>query len=72
MRLTDRTVRVLAAIAARPGLSNSQIGQRAGITDQGQISRLLSRLARVQLIENTGQGQRKGSVSTRQVSAAHN
>ncbi len=63
MRLTDRTVRVLAAIAARPGLSNSQIGQRAGITDQGQISRLLSRLARVQLIENTGQGQRKGSVS---------
>jgi DNA-binding NarL/FixJ family response regulator len=35
IRLTYRTVRVLAAIAARPGLSNRQISQRAGITDQG-------------------------------------
>ena len=63
MRLTHRTVRVLATIAAQPGLSNRQISQRAGITDQGQISRLLSRLARLQLIENTGQGQRKGSAN---------
>ena len=63
MRLTYRTVRVLVAIAAQPGLSNSQISQRAGITDQGQISRLLSRLARLQLIENTGQGQRKGAAN---------
>ncbi|MGO8906444.1 MAG: MarR family transcriptional regulator [Solirubrobacteraceae bacterium] len=63
MRLTYRTVRVLAAIAAQPGLSNRQISQRAGITDQGQISRLLSRLARLQPIENTGQGQRKGSAN---------
>lgn len=61
MRLTYRTVRVLAAIAAEPGLSNSQISHRAGVTDQGQISKLLSRLARLQLIENTGQGQRKGA-----------
>jgi len=62
MRLTDRTVRVLAAIAAiaaQPGLSNRQISQRAGITDQGQISKLLSRLAGLQLIENTGEGQRR-------------
>src|ERR1035441_10193388 len=69
MRLTDRTVRVLAAIAAiaaiaaRPGLSNRQIGQRAGIADQGQISRLLSRLALLHLIENTGQARRKGSAN---------
>jgi chromosome segregation and condensation protein ScpB len=63
MRLTYRTVSVLAVIAARPGLSNRQISQRGGIADQGQISRLLSRLARLQLIENTGQGQRKGSAN---------
>ena len=63
MRLTYRTVRVLVAIAAQPGLSNRQISQRAGIADQGQISRLLSRLARLQVIENTGQGQRKGSAN---------
>jgi DNA-binding MarR family transcriptional regulator len=63
MRLTYRTVSVLAVIAARPGLSNRQISQRAGIADRGQISRLLSGLARLQLIENTGQGQRKGSAS---------
>ena len=53
MRLTYRTVTVLAAIAAQPGLSNSQLGEHAGIADQGQISRLVSRLARLQLIENT-------------------
>jgi chromosome segregation and condensation protein ScpB len=63
MRLTDRTVEVLAAIAARPGLSNSEISQHAGVTDQGQISRLLSCLARVKLIENAGEGQRKGSAN---------
>ena len=61
MRLTYRTVRVLAAIAAEPGLSNSQISQRAGVTDQGQISKLLSRLARLQLIESAGHGGRKGA-----------
>jgi chromosome segregation and condensation protein ScpB len=62
MRLTYRTVRVLAAIAAEPGLSNSQISQRAGVTDQGQISKLLSRLARLQLIESAGHGgARKGA-----------
>ncbi len=63
MRLTDRTVEVLAVIAARPGLSNSESSQHAGVTDQGQISRLLSSLARVQLIENTGDGRRNGSAS---------
>ncbi len=63
MRLSYRTVSVLAAIGAQPGLSNSQISQRAGIADQGQIARLLSRLVLLRLIENTGQGQRKGSAN---------
>jgi AcrR family transcriptional regulator len=56
VRLTYRTVTVLAVIAARPGLSNIQISQRAGVIDQGQISKLLARLAGVELIENFGAG----------------
>jgi len=63
MRLTYRTVGVLPAIAARPGLSNRQISQRAGIADEGQTSRLLARLARVKLIENGGEGQPKASAN---------
>jgi AcrR family transcriptional regulator len=52
MRLTYRTVRVLMAVAAKPGCSNRQIADGAGISDQGQISKLLARLAGVGLIEN--------------------
>jgi AcrR family transcriptional regulator len=59
-RLTYRTVRVLAAVAEEPGLSNRALSERAGITDQGQISKLLSRLARHGLTENTGAGQAHG------------
>jgi AcrR family transcriptional regulator len=60
IRLTYRTIRVLGAIAADPGLSNANVSERAGITDQGQISKLLARLARMDLIENSGGGQAKG------------
>jgi AcrR family transcriptional regulator len=61
MRLTYRRLKVLAAIAAEPGLSNSELSIRAGITDQGQISKLLARLARLEVIENTGEGQARGA-----------
>jgi DNA-binding MarR family transcriptional regulator len=54
MRLTYRTIQVLAVIATESGLSNNAISRRAGVTDQGQISRLLARLARLELAENTG------------------
>jgi AcrR family transcriptional regulator/DNA-binding MarR family transcriptional regulator len=60
MRLTYRTVRVLVVIAEHPGASNREIAQRSGVTDQGQISKLLARLARLGLIENSGDGQEKG------------
>lgn len=53
MRLTYRTVRVLLAIAEHPQASNREIGQSAGIDDQGQISKLLSRLERLGLVQNT-------------------
>jgi chromosome segregation and condensation protein ScpB len=67
MRLTYRTIRVLEAIAAEPGLSNARVSERAGVTDQGQISKLLSRLAGLELIENTGQGQRNGAANAWQL-----
>ncbi len=52
-RLTYRTARVLKVIAHAPGASNVEIADRVEVADQGQISRLLARLARQQLIENT-------------------
>lgn len=56
VRITRRTVRVLRALAAQdgrvPSLSNRRIADRAGITDQGQCSKLLARLARHSLIAN--------------------
>ena len=60
MRLTYRTLRVLSAIATDPGASNREIADNAGVADQGQISKLLGRLERLGLIQNTGSGQPKG------------
>jgi AcrR family transcriptional regulator len=60
MRLTYRTLRVLAAIAAEPGTSNRQIADAAGVHDQGQISKLLGRLERLGLVHNDGDGQPRG------------
>ncbi len=60
MRLTYRTARVLQVTGAHPGASNRQIGEHSGMYDQGQISRLLARLQRLGLLENTGEGQARG------------
>jgi AcrR family transcriptional regulator len=56
MRLTYRTVRVLEGIRAHPRASNRQVGEHAGIADQGQVSKLLQRLARLGLAANQGEG----------------
>jgi AcrR family transcriptional regulator/DNA-binding MarR family transcriptional regulator len=61
MRLTYRTVRVLSVVAEHPGASNRQVGDRAGISDQGQISKLLRRLQRLELISNTGLAPGRGA-----------
>ncbi len=61
MRLTYRTVRVLMAVAEHPGASNRQVGVASGMNDQGQISKLLSRLHRLELIANDGIGPAKGA-----------
>jgi AcrR family transcriptional regulator len=60
IRITFRTARVLATIAAQSGASNRQIGDAAGVADQGQMSKLLNRLEGFQLIANHGHGHAKG------------
>lgn len=60
MRLTYRTLRVLSAISEQPGASNRAIGDAAGASDQGQISKLLARLEKLGLVGNSGQGQAYG------------
>jgi AcrR family transcriptional regulator len=54
VRLTYRSARVLKVIAGRPGASNREVADRAGIIDQGQISKLLRRLEGIGLIVNVG------------------
>jgi DNA-binding MarR family transcriptional regulator len=61
MRLTYRTLRVLTVIGDNPGASNREIAERSGIADQGQISKLLNRLARLELVVNRGEGQERGA-----------
>ncbi len=64
MRLTYRTARVLEGIAELGGRgsnpSNREVGERAGISDPGQVSKLLARLERLGLLANTGSGRVKG------------
>lgn len=60
MRLTYRTVRVLMAIGSHPGASNRKVGDIAGVPDPGQISKLLSRLYQLGLIEKGGAERARG------------
>ncbi len=56
MRVTYRTVRTLEAVGDLEGASNRAVGERAGVHDPGQISKLLSRLERLGLLVNRGAG----------------
>jgi AcrR family transcriptional regulator len=60
MRLTYRTVRVLGAIGQTPGASNRRVSIDAGVVDQGQMSKLLSRLEGLGLVENIRNGGNTG------------
>ncbi len=60
MRLTYRTARVLEGVGDRPGASNREVAERAGIHDPGQVSKLLARLERLGLLTNTSEGHAKG------------
>jgi AcrR family transcriptional regulator len=61
VRLTYRTARVLSAISDYPGASNREVADRAGIVDQGQISKLLARLEARELIAKIGEGRTRGA-----------
>jgi hypothetical protein len=63
MRLTYRTVLALTAVSQHPGASNREVAEESGIVDQGQISKLLGRLAGLGLIENSGPGQPYGAAN---------
>ncbi|HEX5307865.1 MAG TPA: TetR family transcriptional regulator [Solirubrobacteraceae bacterium] len=54
IRLTYRTTQVLLHLARHPGCSNRRLGDAVGIPDQGQVSKLLSRLRRLGFVENAG------------------
>ncbi|MGA7704589.1 MAG: helix-turn-helix domain-containing protein, partial [Solirubrobacteraceae bacterium] len=60
IRFTYRTALVLGTIAEEPGASNRHVAERAGIVDEGQVSRLLRRLQDCELIENRGDGHARG------------
>ncbi len=64
LRLTHRTARVLEGIAELGGRgadpSNREVASFAGVSDPGQISKLLRRLERLGLLLNTGAGHAKG------------
>ncbi len=60
MRLTYRTARVLEAVREHPGASNREIADGAGISDPGQVSKLLRRLEGLGLLENHGLGHAQG------------
>ncbi len=61
MRLTYRTIQAMVAVAELPGGSNREIGNAAGIVDQGQVSKLLARLQRLGLIQNASNGRATGA-----------
>jgi AcrR family transcriptional regulator/DNA-binding MarR family transcriptional regulator len=49
-RFTYRTLRVLDAVDQQPDASNCEVATAAGVKDQGQISKLLARLKRLELV----------------------
>jgi AcrR family transcriptional regulator len=69
MRVTYRTARVLEGIGEHTGVSNREVADYAGIADQGQISKLLARLERLGLVQNTGAGHIKGAPNAWQLTA---
>jgi AcrR family transcriptional regulator/DNA-binding MarR family transcriptional regulator len=69
IRLTYRTMRVLQCVSAYPGASNRQVGDHAEIGDQGQVSKLLSRLERLGLLSNIGKDRPRGEANAWRLTA---
>lgn len=60
VRVSIARARVLVAIADAPGACNRKIADAAGVTDEGQISKLLSRLEDYELVRTSGSRPRWG------------
>jgi AcrR family transcriptional regulator/DNA-binding MarR family transcriptional regulator len=58
-RLTVRTQMALAAVAGRPGLNNREVSEVIGLSDQGQVSRMMKRLSEHGLVENAPAGTKR-------------
>lgn len=56
LRLTYRTVRCLLFVADHPDASNREVAQGADINDEGQASKLLARLASMDLLSRSCSG----------------
>src|ERR1700689_5918128 len=69
MRITYRTVRVLMTIAEHPDAGTRLVASEAGISDQGQVSKLLARLEHLGLVYNRGIGPVKGAPNAWQLTA---
>jgi AcrR family transcriptional regulator len=69
-RLTYRTVRVLDFVARHPGANNREVAVGVGISDQGQISKLVARLASQGLIENAMQTAGRGLANEWRITTA--
>jgi len=52
LRLSQRSLGLLQAVADMPSASNRALAERVGVTDEGQISRMLGRLERHRLVHN--------------------
>ncbi len=61
VRVTYLTAKVLEYLAGNPGASNRQIADHIGVVDEGQMSKLLTRIERLELIENPGRVRVKGA-----------
>jgi hypothetical protein len=70
IRATHRTTLVLRAIAQAPYSNNREVAQAAGLSDEGQASKLLSRLERRGVIENVGVGAERGEPNAWLLSAS--
>jgi hypothetical protein len=61
VRVTYLTARVLEYLAKHPHASNRAIAEYADVLDEGQMSKLLVRIQRLGLIENSGRVPIKGA-----------
>jgi AcrR family transcriptional regulator len=60
IRATHRTTLVLHTIARTPYSNNREVAEAAGLADEGQTSKLLTRLERQGVIQNVGVGAARG------------